>query len=69
MRNYRPIKLIQLSKETGLPFTLLLKRGRELNICPSKNLVLTEIDALSTVTDEKRRIFNNTIKNEYKCVK
>jgi hypothetical protein len=53
MRNYRPIKLIQLSRETGLPFTLMLKRARELNICPSKNLVLTEIDALSAVTDEK----------------
>lgn len=53
MRNYRPIKLIQLSKETGLPFTLMLKRARELNICPSKNLVLTEIDDLSVVTDEK----------------
>ncbi len=53
MRNYRPIKLIQLSRETGLPFTLLSKKARELNICPSKNLVLTEIDALSAVTDEK----------------
>lgn len=53
MRNYRPIKLIQLSRETGLPFTLMLKRARELNICPSKNLVLTEIDDLSVVTDEK----------------
>lgn len=55
MRNYRPIKLIQLSIETGLPFTLLLKKARELNICPSKNLVLTEIDALSAVTDETEK--------------
>jgi hypothetical protein len=31
----------------------MLKRARELNICPSKNLVLTEIDDLSVVTDEK----------------
>ena len=55
MRNYKPIKLIQLSRETGLPFTLILKRARELNICPSKNLVLTEIDDLSVVTDETEK--------------
>jgi hypothetical protein len=55
MRNYGPIKLIQLYRETGLPFTLMLKRARELNICPSKNLVLTEIDDLSVVTDETEK--------------
>lgn len=53
MRNYRPIKLIHLAKETGLPFTLLLKRARELNICPSKNLTISETDSLKEVTDEQ----------------
>jgi hypothetical protein len=33
----------------------MLKRARELNICPSKNLVLTEIDDLSVVTDETEK--------------
>ena len=53
MKNYRPIKLIHLAKETGLPFTLLLKKARELNVCPSKNLTISEIDSLKEVTDEK----------------